>query len=621
MRVTRMPSTRHAERHVRWYVALIVGMALGTVWILPSVVGAQSDQQQEVSQQAATEQGPAVEVKLTGLEDAVIDDLIDNLAITKLQSEAEPDSADVRSAHRDSAEEIPRLLPAFGYYQATVRASLTRDDDRWIAEYVVDAGAPARIQELAIDIVGPGADEPEITTWRQSYPLKVGDNFNHQKYESSKQALTSIANNLGYFSAQYTTHEVLIDQARTRADVALRFETGPRAAVGEIKFVQDTSSHRFDEAFLRRFIEFREGAPFDGDMLANLQRRLSSSGYFQSVQVNPRYTAEVIGEVPIDVKLTARKPSLYAAGAGFGTDSGPRVNLSYERRQINAYGHRFSTGLRASEIENRFQAVYRVPLRIPDQEYLNYIANYIDEDSDARVRRTATIGVQAVDRIGAWQRTIGLTFEHERAFGDDLTGDTAFTDLLIPAIAFSRVQSDSEVFSKRGWRLSGSVRGALDDLVSDVSFLQANVNTKLIHALGPGRVIARAEVGATVSDSFSRLPPSIQFYTGGDQSVRGYAFDSIVPGGFGDDDGSTPGGENVVVGSLEYEYPIREDVSIAAFVDAGDSFNGSDIDIRRGIGLGLRWQLPFGAVRFDIAGALDRDGTPVRVHLMIGPDF
>jgi translocation and assembly module TamA len=259
---------------------------------------------------------------------------------------------------------------------------------------------------------------------------------------------------------------------------------------------------------------------------------------------------------------------------------------------------------------------------VPDKEYLNYIANYIDEDSDSRTRRTTMSGLQAVSELGRWQRTVGLNFQHERAFFDDDVADSdAFTDLLIPNITVSRIESDDELFARDGWKLSGTLRGSVETFLSDVRFIQAQASAKYIRQVGPGRVIARTDVGTTVAEDFERLPPSIQFYTGGDQTVRGYKFDSIHPGGVGGNVGTVPGGENLVVGGLEYEYPLPKKLSIAAFIDVGDSFNGSDVNLRRGIGVGLRWQLPFGSVRLDIARALDRDGKPVRVHLMIGPDF
>ena len=60
--------------------------------------------------------------------------------------------------------------------------------------------------------------------------------------------------------------------------------------------------------------------------------------------------------------------------------------------------------------------------------------------------------------------------------------------------------------------------------------------------------------------------------------------------------------------------------ALAGFVDMGDAFDNR-IDYKRGAGIGLRWRLPFGALRLDAASALDLDGQPFRLHFSFGTDL
>ena len=61
----------------------------------------------------------------------------------------------------------------------------------------------------------------------------------------------------------------------------------------------------------------------------------------------------------------------------------------------------------------------------------------------------------------------------------------------------------------------------------------------------------RAKAGITLlSDPLSDLPPSLRFFAGGDQSVRGYAYQSLGPL---DATGQVEGGKHLLDGSVELE--------------------------------------------------------------------
>jgi translocation and assembly module TamA len=56
-----------------------------------------------------------------------------------------------------------------------------------------------------------------------------------------------------------------------------------------------------------------------------------------------------------------------------------------------------------------------------------------------------------------------------------------------------------------------------------------------------------------------------------------------------------------------------------AEVDAGNAFNDwGDFELLKGAGVGVRWYSIAGAIRLDVAQALDLEGEPWRVHFTIG---
>ena len=144
-------------------------------------------------------------------------------------------------------------------------------------------------------------------------------------------------------------------------------------------------------------------------------------------------------------------------------------------------------------------------------------------------------------------------------------------------------------------------------------------SSKLIFSpFRPWRLIGRGTLGATLVDSIDDLPPSLRFYAGGDQSIRGFDYKEL---GTRDSSGTVVGGRYLVVGSAELERIINERWSLATFFDVGNAMDDPKVDFEQGAGFGLRFRLPFGQVRLDLASAISDENHPVRLHLSVGGDL
>ena len=120
--------------------------------------------------------------------------------------------------------------------------------------------------------------------------------------------------------------------------------------------------------------------------------------------------------------------------------------------------------------------------------------------------------------------------------------------------------------------------------------------------------------GPDVNVVVTELPNLYRFKAGGNQSVRGYGFETL------DDNGV--GSNNVFTASAEAEFHILEDWSVAAFIDVGNAFNNwSTPDLKLGTGLGIRWYSVIGALRLDVAQGWALEGNPWRIHLSIGTNL
>ena len=396
------------------------------------------------------------------------------------------------------------------------------------------------------------------------------------------------------------------------ADVMLRFDSGPRYAFGRTELTQEVLTERLATSYLT----FREGEPYDTRQLTDVYAALANSGYFRTIDVRPLAPDPATRTIPIAVALTSAARTQTSYGVGFSTDTGPRFRFGRNNTRFNERGHQFGINAQLSPVVSELTANYRLPLE-SRTEWLNFDAGVEREDTDTSESKRLELGARRVhERRGDWTRTEMLSLRVE----DFAVADQASrARLLMPGVDWTRIRADNEIRPMIGSRLSLEVRGASDNLVSDTSFAQVIAQGKWIWATPRGqRFLVRGQLGATAEREFAELPASVRFFAGGDNSVRGYSFESLGPL---DADGNVIGGSSLATGSFEFEQPLRERWSLAFFVDSGNAFQESRIDAKTGVGLGGRWQSPLGPIRIDLAHALDGDGRDWRVHVSLGPDL
>ncbi len=545
----------------------------------------------------------------------------------------EVSEAQVQRLHERAQAQAQKALEPWGYFEPKVKSELRQDGERWLLVLQVTPGEVVRVRSLDLRLDGDADGQKPVQKALAAFVPGKGQPLDQSAYEKSKARLHAALVATGYLDAKLVTHQVEVSRATASADIHLAWQVGQRYRFGATHF----DGAQLPDAFLQRFVPWREGDFYTQERLLAFQQRLIDADYFSIVEVQPNRAQAHADSVPIEVALAPAKRSVYTGGLFVGTDTGPGLRGGMRRRWINRRGHKllFDTllaqRLRTSALE------YQIPLAGLDNHSLSFGVNYRDEDTDTSTSRT--FGLAATDsRIWhGWTRNLGLKF---------LTGDfrvanvAGNTTLLYPEATFTRKLADDPMFVRRGWSLTLTARAAAEGVLADTSFVQAIADGKWIRGLGEnGRLIARATFGATAVGDFQRLPPELRFFAGGDRSIRGYGYQTIGPplpselvpvaeawctarAGRGCQS-PVVGGRNLAVLSAEYEYYFLPDWGIAAFVDTGDAFDGPD-DYRQkiGVGIGARWRSPVGMIRVDFGFPVhDRDRHGLELHIVIGPDL
>jgi len=602
-----------------------------------------------------------VQVHIEGLQDPLLTNVRNYLSLEQQKDHPRLTAERIRRLHRRAPEEIEQALQPFGYYRPRIDAALEPSPAggaAWQAYYRIDQGPPLPVKTVAIHLEGPGRENPDFQALLAHFPVKVGDTLNHASYEQGKQALQDLARDQGYLEAAFTKSQIVIDEQAYQADIALDFNTGSRYRFGTVTFRQDT----FDKELLDRFVTFHPGDFYTLKALSDFRYGLTASGYFDEITVDtqPDRQSKKLNVVAI---LTPKKLNQYRARVGYGTDSGFRTGVDWERRYLNSYGHRLDAALVAKQNQRRLEATtnYFIPLGRIEEDYLNLTLKYEGKDltiNDFNIpvaegneavhgsTRSNQVSFQIAkhhprnifDAIPL-KETIGLEYFIERynlwtIFPQDTQAQIrqdnpdaipaidANYRLLTPSINWLYEQADNRLYITQGQQLRLALRGSKDGWGSNVWFWQGRLDGTAIRRLGPqGRLILRGNVGYTRNAvvqvdklEANEVPESILFKTGGETSVRGYAYETLNYRGLG--------ARDLLVGSVEYEYRIYGDWGLAAFYDAGNVANGfSNLSLARSAGAGLRWYSPIGPIRLDLASALSKEDNPWRIQFNVGPEF
>jgi len=610
--------------------------------------------------------GPRFEVDMQA-PDAMRDFLLRHMEVQRYRELRNLDANELGRLLAQAPANLRELLATLGYFSPSVEvvpppglgdaAADTGTGNRNAAPpslgtitVKIDPGPVTQVASVTVSFVGDIATAPQAEEQRADIQreagLIAGLPFSQADWDSAKTAALRRLIAQRYPSGRVQNSLADIDSQTHQARLYIELDSGKAMRMGDV-LVQ--GAERYDAVTAERLVRLSgltPGSDYNLEKLQDAQRRISESGYYDSVFVYVEPTTD--GDtLPVMVQLREAKRQKVVIGVGGSTDNGARLSLEHTHNSVPGIGWRAVSKLQLERIDQLASTDWS---STPNNDGWRKIvgaqlAKQLDDfttTSSQRLRVGQTqLGVE-------YDRSFYLQYDRARV-SSSLVSATAQEEAkssVSANYAWTRRRFDDLVFPHRGYGLAvelgagytlGTTRlpfgrtqarwltywplGAISQVADPVPGQPRDV-TSPTRRTQLGRLALRVEGGAVVARDSAPIPDTQLFITGGDNTVRGYGLRDIgVPRA----DGSIGPGRYKAVVSLEWQRPIwnadqRSNWENVLFIDGGAIANkAGDLKPVWGVGTGIRYNSPVGPLQLDLAYGLET--RRFRIHLNVGFTF
>ena len=514
----------------------------------------------------------------------------------------------------EAVDQAKEAAATEGFFSAQVGIDTDRGVSPIAVTLHVTPGPQAHVTAANLDVTGAAAYDPDgrdaIAQMKREWPLPAGAPFRQSLWQDAKTKAVATLAGRSFAAATLTSSEALVDPSVNGVAIDIGIDSGPVFHVGDLD-IEGLS--RYPATLVRNYRTKKPGDRYSIADLDQFVRRLNGTGYFASVHAAIDADPANAAAAPVHVSVIEAPPKKIEVGLGYSTDTAFRGNVSY--RDVDVLDRAIQMYVDA-RIESKLQNASLRFVEPPNASGWSRSTFGRVERTDIAglVTQTAATGLRmsSLDDRNQWQ--------YGAAFYVDQQDQPGF-----PTQRAHALYVDVE----RAWR-------RVDDLASPtkgyIVLAQAGVGVPGASTRGFERVVVqsafwqplsrlwsltgKAEAGAVIAGDRVGVPSELLFRTGGDTTVRGYAFQSL---GLKQGDAVLPVRYYTVL-SVEATRWINDSLGIATFVDAGNAFDVlSDFTLAVGYGMGVRLRTPIGPFRLDVA--YGEQSRQVRLHFSVGLAF
>ncbi len=510
--------------------------------------------------------------------------------------------------------------------------------------------------KLAGTMVVPEAD------LRRLLQIKPGDVFDRKLITNSQEAIRYRLGADGYAFSKVEPVPTADEKTKT---VSLTFyvEPGNRVYVRHVNFTNESS---INDEVLRREMRQLEGGWVSNSALERSKQRIQRLPYVKKVSYKMVPVPGSADLVDVNYKIKQGLPGQFGGGIGYSGAYGVSLNVNFAHSNFLGTGDRIAVDVNAGKYAKTYtfsetnpyttidgvsrtasftyrdvtqfvssssvfgtkQLTAALTYAYPISEF-QYVELGLSANKNSLVTSQGYSAQQAVD----WVRSNGNTFSRVLA---DTNGDGVVNSLDSPYTVYgsdfytyeltagwSMDSRNRALFATKGMRNALTARMSIPP--SGVRYYALSYAFKKYQPLW-GRFLLTDNLQVDYASSLghtSGLPPYLNYYAGGPDSVRGFREATLGPRdniGIG----NPYGGNLLTVNRLELVLPVPEKWESAArvsfFYDIGNVFQtGNKIrflgvddttpvtyhfsyaNLKRSTGIAVEWLAPLGLFRFSYA--------------------
>jgi outer membrane protein insertion porin family len=513
----------------------------------------------------------------------------------------------------------------------------TQAEKKYRMEIVIPVDEGKKFRMGSLTIKGDTVFPPELL--RKLYEVKSGRTYKYSAVDAGNEAVRTLYQQRGYIYAY--TNQILNDD-KTKpdtVDVVVDIYEGDRFRLGRLEFTGNTKTQ---DKVLRRELRLIEGSWMNMSAFKRSMFKVNQLGYFK------------LKDDPVDFKFDDKEKRVNVTikgqevgrtdiqfGAGYSELDGFFGQFAFSTRNFLGRGEVVGLsgmlGKLATSYSLSFSEPYFLDKRMligasiykQDIDYSAYsasLSDYVRKGKGATLiwglgvgdfgQFAVTYGWDDVNAQYSTSRLLTpggtLNFPHRQPVPPPYTGITGepkfyetysgVTSSLTPSFAFD--SRDDPFDPSEGASYFARLRYAGGALGGDFQYWRPEVGFSLFKPVGVRKryiVALNVEAGIIKPINGAQIPFYDRYRLGGENSLRGFEYYSIVPrtksgAYFYDANGVVLGGDRFLQLNLEYQIKLGGPLKLILFTDAGNAWyetQGWDLGlIRYSYGAELRIFLP-----------------------------
>ncbi len=537
---------------------------------------------------------------------------------------AEPGVYNIAFLRRDLGK-IETVYKNKGYIDVKVGEPIVEEKpDGVIIKIPIEEGPQYKVGKVKInqDLF----PEEKIYKKIQTSPGKI---FSLKTLREDESILLHLFADYGYAYAKVDT-KIKKDPKNRLVNITFDIDKGPVVYIRRIEIEGNTKTR---DKVIRRELKIAEGWPYSASRIEESEARLRRLGYFEEVKIEKEKGVKE-EEINLKVKVKEMLTGSFAIGGGYSSYDKFVIMGDITERNFLGKGQRVTLFARLGARTTRYSINFFDPY-FKDSRYslgwslYNLRFQYDDFTKDSK-GGSIRIGYGFTPEFSGY---IGYRYDDTQL--EDLSEDVAqiileSKDINITSALQAGVIYDSRnryFLPTKGWYHKLEIEYAGEYLGGESNFIKLEGKHQVYFPIF--KLIGHLNLGYgyITEGRAKKVPVYERFFLGGISSVRGFKYGDISPKD--PKTGDKIGGTRMFYLQTEAIFPLIKNINLngVVFFDIGNvwdiktGFESSDI--RKSIGVGLRWLSPFGPLRIEWGYNIDRkpDEDSSNFNFRIGGEF